>query len=119
MHMPGGTLENFLGQHASLTVHPDGTPIPIMVLTGEGRSEVRQQALADGAAIVLQKPVDPRIWPNKCVLFARQVEIVNRCVDACSVTSYCDSVCHVPVAETWFMAVIQPGRDESPWQLNS
>ncbi|MDE1159875.1 MAG: ATP-binding protein [Neorhizobium sp.] len=61
MHMPGGTLEAFLGQHAALTAHPEGKPIPIMVLTGEARSDIRQQALADGAAIVLQKPVDPRI----------------------------------------------------------
>jgi signal transduction histidine kinase len=56
MHMPGGTLMEFLSTcRASAPVEA----LPILVLTGEGAPDLHDKLVWGGADLVLQKPVDP------------------------------------------------------------
>jgi signal transduction histidine kinase/CheY-like chemotaxis protein len=60
MHMPGGTAAEFLSTIFSDEYLANGPGVPVLVLTGDSRSEVRRQMLHLGASKVLQKPIDPR-----------------------------------------------------------
>ncbi|WP_117195350.1 hybrid sensor histidine kinase/response regulator [Rhizobium terrae] len=55
MHMPGGTVLDLLS-----ALHADARPpLPVIVLTGDGRDKAKREALLGGASCVLEKPVDP------------------------------------------------------------
>jgi putative two-component system response regulator len=56
LHMPG--LDGFGVLDALGSEIPPGVNLPIIVLTGDGRVEVRQRALANGARDFLIKPFD-------------------------------------------------------------
>ncbi len=56
MHMPGGTLMDFL---ATCRANAPAEALPILVLTGEGGPDLHDRLLRGGADRVLQKPVDP------------------------------------------------------------
>ncbi|RWX76818.1 response regulator [Neorhizobium lilium] len=56
MHMPGGTLMQFL---AAFRAAAPSRYTPIMILTGEAAPELHQKLLRCGADRVLQKPVNP------------------------------------------------------------
>ena len=56
LHMPG--LDGFGVLDALRTEIPPGINLPIIMLTGDGRTEVRQRALASGARDFLIKPFD-------------------------------------------------------------
>lgn len=63
MHMPDGSAIDIL---AALHAHDarEGVsdirpPVPLIVLTGDGRESVRRDALLKGASRVLAKPIDP------------------------------------------------------------
>jgi CheY-like chemotaxis protein len=61
MHMPGGTLINFLSWSFTPERLAAGASAPVVVLTGDARPEAREQVLRLGASRLLQKPVDPRL----------------------------------------------------------
>ena len=56
MHMPGGTLVEFLKTLRAAAV---SSRMPVMILTGEAGSELHRELVQLGADRVLQKPVDP------------------------------------------------------------
>lgn len=59
MHMPGGTVLDLLSALRKAEGQGGRAPLPVIVLTGESRENVRREALLNGASIVLGKPVDP------------------------------------------------------------
>ncbi|WJR68339.1 ATP-binding protein [Neorhizobium sp. CSC1952] len=59
MHMPGGTVFDLLSALRAGGRQDTPLQVPVIVLTGEGRESARQEALLQGAARVLAKPVDP------------------------------------------------------------
>jgi len=59
MHMPGGTVLDLLSALRAGDPQDARLPIPVIVLTGEGREAARREALLNGADRVLGKPVDP------------------------------------------------------------
>ncbi|MGK6316117.1 ATP-binding response regulator [Neorhizobium sp. DT-125] len=59
MHMPGGTVLDLLSALRAGGQQDVRLPIPVIVLTGEGREAARQEVLLQGADRVLGKPVDP------------------------------------------------------------
>jgi CheY-like chemotaxis protein len=56
MHMPGGTLVEFL---KTVRASEAAAQVPIMVLTGEASAELLESLGRCGADNILQKPVDP------------------------------------------------------------
>ncbi|WP_161974145.1 hybrid sensor histidine kinase/response regulator [Rhizobium deserti] len=61
MHMPGGTLVDFLSWSFTKERLSASASVPVVVLTGDARPELRQQVLRLGASRLLQKPIDPRL----------------------------------------------------------
>jgi signal transduction histidine kinase/CheY-like chemotaxis protein len=67
MHMPGGTIVDFLTHRATVDVRD----IPVVVLTGDSRGEARRKVIEHGACKVLQKPVDPGVLIEEVRLLGR------------------------------------------------
>jgi len=59
MHMPGGNVLDLLSALRANERDTGRPPVPVIVLTGEGREAMRREALLNGASRVLGKPVDP------------------------------------------------------------
>ena len=59
MHMPGGTVLDLLSALRKVENQGGLAPVPVIVLTGESRENIRREALLNGASVVLGKPVDP------------------------------------------------------------
>lgn len=60
MHMPGGDIMEALVA-ITASAGRNGKPMPVIVLTGEGRENLHAQALSQGAAHVVEKPVPPEV----------------------------------------------------------
>jgi CheY-like chemotaxis protein/anti-sigma regulatory factor (Ser/Thr protein kinase) len=76
MHMPGGTLVDFLSWSFVQQRLATGASVPVVVLTGDARPEAREQVLRLGASRLLQKPIDPRLLIEEVQLLHQPV--VNR-----------------------------------------
>lgn len=60
MHMPGGSMLEALSALREGERSLGVSPVPVLVLTGEGSDAARRKLLANGVSRVLEKPVEPR-----------------------------------------------------------